>query len=102
MQAAAIRLLRISSRNSSPSDPISTTSPPASRERTRSSRLSRSAGGRSLAVTTCRPASISAVWRWQESGLGGAPLEELQIVDDQHIDGAHRLLEGQRGLAAQR
>ena len=56
----ATRDLRIPSRNSSPSEPISTTRPPASRERTRSSRLSRSEGGRSAAITTWRPASISA------------------------------------------
>src|SRR5262249_18767425 len=43
------------------SDPISTTSPTASRERTRSSRLSRSDGGRSAAMTTWRPASMRAL-----------------------------------------
>ena len=55
------RALRISKRNSSPSGPISTTRPPARRDRTRSSRLSRSDGGRSEAITTCRPASIKAL-----------------------------------------
>ena len=52
---------RISKRSSSPSAPISTTRPDASRERTRSSRFSRSSGGRSAATTTCRPASIIAL-----------------------------------------
>ncbi len=102
MRAAATRLLRISSRNSSPSEPISTTSPPASRDRTRSSRLSRSAGGRSLAITTWRPASISVLRVWQNSAWVERPLQELQVVDHQHVDSPHRFLERKRGLGAQR
>ena len=90
------------SRSSSPSDPISTTRPPASRERTRSSRLSRSDGGRSAAITTWRPASISAFRVWQNSAWVDLALQELQIVDHQHVDAAQRFLEGQRGLRLQR
>ena len=37
-----------------------------------------------------------------ELGLGRLALQELQVVDHQHVDAAQRLLEGERGLGAQR
>lgn len=76
---------QISSRSSSPRTPISTTSPPASRDRTRSSRFSRSSGGRSAATTTCRPASIIAFSVCENSAWVRLSLQELQIVDQQHV-----------------
>src|SRR5215813_7329454 len=42
------------------------------------------------------------VERMGELRLGGLALEELQIVDHQHVDPAQALLEGDRRLAAQR
>ena len=40
--------------------------------------------------------------RVAELGLGRLALQELQVVDHQHADAAQRLLEGERGLRAQR
>ena len=37
-----------------------------------------------------------------ELGLRRLALQELQVVDHQHVDAAQRLLEGERGLRAQR
>ena len=42
------------------------------------------------------------VERVAELGLGRLALQELQIVDHQHVDAAQRVLEGERGLALQR
>ena len=42
------------------------------------------------------------VERVAEFGLGRSALQELQVVDHQHVDGAHRFLEGERGLGPQR
>src|SRR6202045_1740172 len=52
--------LEILIRSASSSPPISMQSPPANRDWTRSSRLSRSPGGRSAAITICRRESIKA------------------------------------------
>ena len=49
------------------------------------------------------PAAVDQrIERVAELGLRGFSLQELQIVDDQHIDAAQRFLEGERGLRFQR
>ena len=58
-------------------------------------------GGRSAATTTWRPASISALRVWPNSCLDRLALDELHVVDDQQVDAAQALLEGERGLRLQ-
>src|SRR5580700_659245 len=49
------------------------------------------------------PAGVDErIERVAELGLGRAALQELQVVDHQHVDGAHGFLERQRRLGLQR
>ena len=60
-----------------------------------------SSGARSEVITSCRPASSSALKVWKNSSrVRVAPGEELDVVDEDHVRAAKALLEAGRALHA--
>jgi len=85
---------RILIRSASSSAPISTTSPPARRDCTRSSRPSRSDGARSAATIDLLAGIDQRIERVAEFLLGFRAVQKLRIVNHEHVDPAQVVLEG--------
>ena len=94
MSSCWARLRRIARRVARSGGLMSATSPASKRSRRRSSSACRSRGGRSEVSTIWRPRVVEGVERVEELLLGlRLALEELDVVDEQHVDVAEAGLE---------
>ena len=80
---------------------MSAISPHSKRDRRRSSSAGISCGGRSLLMTICFCASCSALKVWKNSFcVPSLPDDELDVVHEQHVDGAITLAEIENPIVA--